>query len=160
MSETYVFPIISTSEIGFSRPPWSLQPAFYSVDLTRLQEVNGLFDVLVATFLLYLAGKQDLDAELIALASVTSAANQLPYFTGSGTAAVTTFDPLARTLCGLSTASAWRSNLGLGTMATQSPTGTPTGSKFLRDDYTWQTVPGGGSGIEFGVAKRLAVLRL
>src|SRR5690606_39035029 len=24
--------------------------------------------------------------------------------------------------------------------------GTPTGSKYLRDDFTWQTVPGGGGG--------------
>lgn len=44
-------------------------------------------------------------------------------------------------------AAAQRTTLGLGTIATQSPTGTPDGTKFLRDDYTWQAPPGGGSGI-------------
>lgn len=35
-----------------------------------------------------------------------------------------------------------RSNLGLGPLATMNPTG--DGTKFLRDDGTWQTVSGGG----------------
>jgi hypothetical protein len=26
-------------------------------------------------------------------------------------------------------------------------TGTPDGTKFLRDDYSWQTPPGGGGGL-------------
>jgi tail-like repeat protein len=30
---------------------------------------------------------------------------------------------------------------GLGALATVSPTGTPDGTKYLRDDYSWQTVP-------------------
>lgn len=34
-----------------------------------------------------------------------------------------------------------RSNLGLGTMAVVSPTGTPDGKKFLRDDNAWAVVP-------------------
>lgn len=34
-----------------------------------------------------------------------------------------------------------QSNLGLGTFATVSPTGTPDGSKFLRDDNSWQDLP-------------------
>lgn len=34
-----------------------------------------------------------------------------------------------------------RSNLGLGTMAVESPTGTPNGTKFLRDDKAWMAVP-------------------
>ena len=37
-------------------------------------------------------------------------------------------------------ASTARTTLGLGTLATQSPTGTPDGTKFLRDDFSWQTV--------------------
>lgn len=37
-------------------------------------------------------------------------------------------------------ASAIRTTLGLGTLATQSPTGTPSASTFLRGDYSWQTI--------------------
>jgi hypothetical protein len=40
-------------------------------------------------------------------------------------------------------ASTARTTLGLGTLATQSPTGTPDGTKFLRDDFSWQTVTSG-----------------
>lgn len=52
-------------------------------------------------------------------------------------------DPDANYLQGrIRTATQLRSDLGLGTLATVTPTGTTTGSKFLRDDYTWQTASG------------------
>ena len=40
----------------------------------------------------------------------------------------------------LSSAAAFRALIGLGTLATVSPTGTPDGTKFLRDDGSWQAV--------------------
>jgi hypothetical protein len=61
-----------------------------------------------------------LDAELVALAGVTSAADKVPYFTGSGTATVADFSSVARTLVAQTSQANMRTTgLGLGTMATE-----------------------------------------
>ena len=60
-----------------------------------------------------------LDAELSALAGLTSAANAIPYFTGSGTAGVISSSADMVSLLGSADYATARTNLGLGTLATQ-----------------------------------------
>lgn len=55
------------------------------------------------------------DAELAALAGLTSAADKLPYFTGAGTASVADFTAAGRALVDDATAAAQATTLGLGT---------------------------------------------
>jgi hypothetical protein len=66
--------------------------------------------------------KQPVDATLTALAGLTTAADALPYFTGTDVASTTTLSSFARTLIDDADAATARTTLGLGTAATQNST--------------------------------------
>lgn len=103
-----------------------------------------------------------LNANLVALAGVTSAADKLFYFTGSGAGAVTDFTSVARTLVNQTTQALMRTTgLGLGTAATQNTGTSGANVPLLNGTNTWsgaQTVSVSSTGIEGFIVRATAAL--
>jgi uncharacterized metal-binding protein len=84
-------------------------PSVGTVDATNIPDLSGTYQV---------AGSyQPLDADLTAIAELVSAADKLPYFTGAGTASVTTLTTAARSVLDDATTGAMLTTLGAATAA-------------------------------------------
>mgnify|MGYP001550240130 CR=1 FL=1 len=100
-----------------------------------------------------LAGKQEAHANLTAIAGQASAADQLSYWTGAGTAGMTGLGALGRGLIDAADATAARGVLGLGAMATQQP-GAVAISGGVVSGITDLAVADGGTGASSAAAAR------
>lgn len=99
---------------------------------------------------------QPLDAELSALAAITSSANQLPYFSGSSTFTLTPFTAAGRALIDDADAPAQRVTLGLGTISTQNASSIAiTGGSIT--GITDLTVADGGTGASTPSGARISL---
>jgi hypothetical protein len=115
--DTELTALASTTSAADKVPYFTGSGTATTTDLTAA--ARTVLDDATTGAMLTTLGAQPLDTELTALASTTSAADKVPYFTGAGTATTATLTSFARTLIDDTTAATARDTLGVSEGANQ-----------------------------------------
>lgn len=144
---------LATNNLGATAPPSPYAGMLWNDTTSGLLKQRSTDNLTWITKGLIADTWQKLDAELTAISGLTSAADKVPYFTGSGTAAVATLTATGRALIDDADVPAQRATLGLGTIATQNSSAVAiTGGSVT--GITDLTVADGGTGASTAATAR------